>query len=122
MTLHGKGLLGAALLLAAACGSGGTVAGTAPPGSIVVVAENLVFLPRTVNAPAGEQFVLYFDNRDSVLHNVRVVDGAGQNIMAGEVFTGPGARVADVPALAVGTYRLLCDVHPGMTGELIAQQ
>ena len=122
MSLRSTRLLGAtlALALAAACGGSGTVAGTPPPGAVIVTALNLVFVPSSVNAPAAQGFVLYFDNRDTVMHNARLVDGAGTTIVTGELFTGPSARVADVPALAAGTYRLLCDVHPDMVGELIA--
>jgi plastocyanin len=85
----------------------------------VVAAENLVFTPVLVRAPAGEGFELFFDNRDTVPHNARLVDGTGQTIVQTEVFTGPSARVVDVSALVAGTYRLLCDVHPEMSGELI---
>lgn len=120
MTLRGKCLASAALLLAAACGGGATAAGTPPPGAVVLAAENLVFISRALSAPAGHAFVLYFENRDSVLHNARLVDGTGQTIVSGELFTGPSARVADVPALTSGTYKFLCDVHPDMTAELIA--
>ena len=118
----GRGLLGAALSLALTCGCGGSsaAAGTPPPGAVVMTAVNLAFVPSSVNAPAGEGFVLYFDNRDTVPHNARLVDGTGKTIVSGEPFTGPSARAANVPALAPGTYKLLCDVHPDMTAELIA--
>jgi plastocyanin len=87
---------------------------------VIVAAQNMVFVPSSVNAPAGEAFVLYFDNRDTVPHNAKLVDSAGQTIVTGgEPFTGPSARQTDVPALAAGTYKFLCDVHPDMTGELI---
>lgn len=122
MTLTARRLLGATLALALAIGCGGSSppAGTAPPGAVVVTAQNEAFVPYSVDAPAGEGFVLYFDNRDTSLHNARLVDSTGNTIVPGEPFTGPGARIADVPALAAGTYKLICDVHPGMVGELVA--
>jgi plastocyanin len=122
LTVPAFRLLGAALTLAlvTACGGSPPVAVTPPPGAVVVAAQNEAFVPYSVTAPAGEAFVLYFDNRDNALHNAKLVDGSGTVIVPGELFTGPGARVAAVPALTAGTYKLVCDVHPGMIGELIA--
>lgn len=108
------------LALAGACGGSSTAVGTPPPGAVVVAAQNEVFVPYSVSAPAGEGFVLYFDNRDASLHNAKLVDGSGTVIVPGELFAGPGSRSASVPALAAGTYKLICDVHPDMAGELIA--
>ena len=119
--LRVTGALVATLIFAVACGGASAVPITPPPGAVVVAAENLVFTPGSVRAPAGEGFDLFFDNRDTVAHNVRLADGTGQTIVQTEVFTGPSARVADVPALEAGTYKLLCDVHPEMSGELIAE-
>ena len=119
----GKRFLGATLLatLAAGCGGSSPAAGTPPPGAVIVSAENILFVPGSVNAPAGEAFVLYFDNRDTVPHNAKLVDSSGQTIVGGgEPFTGPSARAVDVPALAAGTYKFLCDVHPEMSAVLIA--
>ena len=109
-----------ALAVVSGCSGASQPAGTPPAGAVIVTAANLVFDPNSVRAPAGEEFVLYFDNRESVLHNAKLVDGTGKTIVEGEVFTGPSARVLDVPALAPGTYKILCDVHPAMTAELIA--
>ena len=113
-------LVGAAVLLAAGCGASSPPAGTPPPGAVVVTAVDLEFAPNPVTAPADEAFVLYFENRDTVLHNAKVVNGSGSTVIPGELFTGPSARVANAPALAAGTYRIVCDVHPDMQGELIA--
>jgi plastocyanin len=118
--LRDIGALGATVLFAVACGGASAVPITPSPGAVVVAAVNLVFTPGSVRAPAGEGFELSFDNRDPVPHNARLVDGTGQTIVQTEVFTGPSARVEDVPALQAGTYKLLCDVHPEMSGELIA--
>ena len=124
MRLFGTGrvFVGAALVLAvvAGCGSSSPPAGTPPADAVVVTSVNSEFVPGSVAAPAGEAFALYFDNRDTVPHNTRVVDTAGATIVAGELFTGPSARVTQVPALAAGTYRILCDIHPDMVGELVA--
>jgi plastocyanin len=106
--------------LASACGGSPAAPLTPPPGAAQLYAANLAFQPLSMSAPAGQPFVLFFDNREASPHNVRLVDAAGQALVATDVFTGPGAQIADVPALAAGTYRLLCDVHPDMHAELIA--
>jgi plastocyanin len=108
------------LMIAAGCAGGSPGSGTPPPGAVVVTAANLAFVPASITAPAQRGFALLFDNRDSVLHNVKLVDSTGQAMVTGEVFTGPSARTVDVPALPAGTYKLLCDVHPDMAAELIA--
>jgi plastocyanin len=109
-----------ALTVVSGCAGGSQVTGTPPPGAVIVTASNLVFDPSSVGATAGVEFVLYFDNRDNVLHNVKLVDATGEAIVTGDVFMGPGARTSDVPALAAGAYTLLCDVHPDMKSELVA--
>ncbi|MEP7158637.1 MAG: cupredoxin domain-containing protein [Chloroflexota bacterium] len=126
MTRTGRGLLGAALALTlaltlgAGCGGSSAAAGTPPPGAVVLTAQNELFVPNSISAPAGEAFVLYFDNRDTSLHNAHLVDASGATIIPGELFNGPSARIENVPALTAGTYKILCDVHPNMFGELIA--
>ena len=86
----------------------------------MLTAQGDAFVPSSVSAPAGEAFVLWFDNRDTSLHNAHLVDASGATIIPGQLFNGPSARIENVPALAAGTYKILCDVHPGMVGELIA--
>ena len=44
----------------------------------------------------------------------------GERRFEGAVFSGPATRWYAVPALAPGTYRFVCDVHPSMTGRLVA--
>lgn len=119
-SLLGTAALAFALSVLTGCGGGSPGAGTPPPGAVVITAQSEVFVPSSITAPAGQAFVLYFDNRDTSLHNVRVVDGSGATMFTGELFTGPSTRAANVPALAAGTYKLLCDVHPDMRGELVA--
>ena len=117
-------VLTAAVLVAVAtfslvgCGSGATQ--TRPPGSLYVSANNLVFVEARVDAPADQPFALYFENLEAIPHNVNVADATGASRARGEVFNGPAGQTLQVPALAAGTYKLLCDVHPDMTAELVA--
>lgn len=110
----------AALVLAVACSSSPAVPVTPPPGAVQLFVDHLAFQPAPVTAPADRPFVLFFDNRDSVPHNVHIVDGYGQTVIIGDVLTGPAAQLDNVPSLAAGTYRLRCDVHPDMSAELVA--
>jgi plastocyanin len=109
-----------AALAVSGCQSAGPGIGTPPPGAIVVSANFSKFEQPSVQAPAGVAFVIWFENRENVPHNVHVVENSGANIALGEIFNGPAARPLDVPALAAGTYKLLCDVHPDMISELVA--
>lgn len=89
-------------------------------GSVVLVADLLKFEPVSMPAPAGEDFVIFFDNREAYPHNVRVLDGSGTTLVASGVFTGPTTQLIQMPAVEPGTYKLLCDVHPDMSGSMTA--
>ncbi|MEA2607483.1 MAG: hypothetical protein QOI00_2240, partial [Chloroflexota bacterium] len=45
----------------------------------------------------------------------------GASVFKGAIVTGPAKVSYQVPALAAGSYRFLCDVHPTMTGTLTVQ-
>ena len=117
MRLLGIGPMLAAAL--AACGGPAAPLPTPPPGAVVVVAQGTTFTTQHVTAPAGVAFTLFFENHDSEAHNVHIRDAGGATVFPGEIVTGPTAIAEDVAALAAGTYRFLCDIHPEMTGELV---
>ena len=98
-----------------------TLPSTPPPGAVVVSANQQQFEQAVVNVPASTPFTIWFENRESVPHNVNVVDVAGASQAKGDIFTGPAARALEVPALAAGNYRIICDVHPDMSAQVIAQ-
>jgi plastocyanin len=110
------------VLVLAACAAAGSAGPppTAPPGGALIVADDLAFSPRTVAVAAGTPIGLVFENRESAPHNVTILAGQGVELFVGEVFGGPGWRTYAVPALAAGDYRFRCDVHPTMTGTLVA--
>ena len=74
-----------------------------------------------MSAPASAPFTIWFENRETVPHNVNVIDAAGASLAKGEIFSGPAARALEVPALVAGNYRLICDVHPDMSAQRIAE-
>jgi plastocyanin len=108
----------------AACTSTAGITGpppTAPPGGAVITAQNMAFDRTQLAVPAGKPFRLLFENRESALHNVTIHDEAGSPpVFVGEVFSGPGSRTYEVPAIPAGTYRFRCDVHPQMSGTVEA--
>jgi plastocyanin len=85
-------------------------------------ARNIQFDTDRLEAPAGQAFVLEFDNNDpGVPHNVEIKGANGASVFKGQIITGPAKAPYQVPALAAGTYMFLCDVHPTMTGTLTVQ-
>lgn len=117
------GLLLAAGLLAACSASAG--AGGPPPsppsGGAVVTAQGIAFDRSRLDVPAGRAFPLLFDNREGAPHNVRIYDDVDQPLFVGEIFGGPGSRTYDVPAIPPGTHQFRCDVHPEMSGTVVAR-
>jgi plastocyanin len=94
---------------------------TLPPGGVGIVAEKLEFTTARLVVPASTSFGLLFENREGAPHNVRIYDeGAPEPLFVGEVFSGPATRLYKVPALPAGVHRFRCDVHPAMTGEVVA--
>lgn len=112
--------------LAAACTSSALGYDAAPPSlapdSPKLSAIGVAFDVAEVAVPASKPFVLVFENRENVSHNVSIyADAAHQRrLFEGVLFSGPATRWYPVPALAPGTYVFVCDLHPAMTGLLRA--
>lgn len=123
MTPGRLGAIGLAVVVFAACGSGGMTGPppSAPPGGAVIVAADTEFDRTEIDIAAGAPFELLFENRDSVPHNVAIVGSDGQPLYVGEIFSGVGSKTYPVPALSPGRYAFRCDVHPlTMVGEVVA--
>jgi plastocyanin len=113
-------LLAGTVLLACTSGPAGPPP-TAPSGGAVVTAQGVAFDRTQLAVPAGRSFPLLFENRDGAPHNVRIYDDAGaQPLFVGEIFGGPSSRTYEVPAIPAGTHRFRCDVHPEMSGTVVA--
>ena len=87
-----------------------------------VVASNLAFQQGSVTVKADEAFSLHFVNQDQAPHNIAIYTdaGAGTKVFGGDVIQG-GDTVYQVPSLKAGTYFFRCDVHPDMTGQIVAK-
>lgn len=118
-----------AVLVLIVAGCSGTALGyDRPPASLdpdspTLAAEGIAFDRAELEAPAHEAFVLIFENREAVSHNVSIYADAAHSDrrFEGALFGGPATRWYPIPALAPGTYIFLCDLHPNMTGTLVAR-
>ncbi|HEU5203650.1 MAG TPA: cupredoxin domain-containing protein [Candidatus Limnocylindrales bacterium] len=91
-------------------------------GSVQIVASGIQFTTTDVEAPAGQDFTIEFDNQDAnVPHDVDIRDASGNVVEDSAPFTGAGVEEIPVTALEAGTYTFFCSVHPNMTGTLTAQ-
>lgn len=126
------GMLSLAAVLAAACSGGATTSpGTGSPAAsnppsgdaVTVTAKDLKFGQSEITVPADEAFDLVFDNQEAAPHNVAIYtdSSASTKLFVGEIFGGPAQKTELVPALAAGTYFFRCDVHPDMTGSVVAE-
>ena len=117
----------AAVALLAGCGGGTGVGLESPPAGLdpespVLVADGIAFDRVELAVEANEPFVLVFENREAVSHNVSIYadEGRSNRRFDGVLFGGPATRWYPVPALAPGTYVFVCDLHPTMRGALTA--
>ena len=110
---------------------------TAPPtdcdaadnGVATVVAEGLSFTDGScIAVPAGAPFQILFDNRDDAAalgqHNIAIFTSANDlanPLFRGDLVSGPAEATYDVGALDAGQYFFHCDVHPQMTGQVVAE-
>jgi len=107
-------------------GFGGTAAECFPSpdaAATVCAFDDQSFSSDRLAAPAGEPFTLAFDNEDDgVPHNVAIYKdaSAAQSLFVGDLVDGPKTVTYDVPALDPGDYYFRCDVHPQMSGTLVA--
>jgi plastocyanin len=128
--IHGGGRgLGILLVVAIAiAGCSGSALGydQAPasldPASPKLGASGVQFDRAELTVPANRPFILVFENREAVSHNVSIYadSPARDRRFEGVLFGGPATRWYPVPALAPGSYVFVCDLHPSMTGRLVA--
>ena len=90
-------------------------------GMIEISADQLRFSVPCMVAPAGQDFVVRFTNKESQPHNVSIYSdrAKGTTYMNPEIITGPD-RTIDYPvaALDAGDYYFDCSVHAEMNGAL----
>jgi plastocyanin len=101
-------------------GSGAPGASGGPAGAVSIVAQNVKFTTTDVAAPANKDFTINFDNKDpSTPHDVDILASDGSHLFDGQVVTGPKQVTYQVKALAPGSYKFICSIHPTlMTGTI----
>jgi plastocyanin len=104
------------LLVVGACGSGGDDGDDA---DVVIVAEDLRFVPDRSTVAAGE-ITLRLDNRDDgIAHNLHFVNVAGS--AATDLVEGPSSQTLTVTIDEVGEHEIICDLHPNMVTLLVVE-
>ena len=114
-----------AVLLALAAAAAACAPSTSVDGDgadVEIISREMAFVPPTLTVLAGQPFSLRLTNEDAAPHNVAIyVDSsASESLFVGELITSASVTYA-VPALAPGTYFFHCDLHPEMTGTLVAE-
>ena len=109
-------------LIVAGCGGAATPAPTFPPGAVVVHAKNLAFDTRTLLIPADTEFSLAFVNEDGDTHNlaIRTKSGFDGDLLFRFDPVSSTTVVLPVGKIPKGNYFFLCEVHPQMSGTVIA--
>lgn len=82
-------------------------------------ARDFQFSPGALHAPGERSFAIAFANQDAAVpHNVTITTSGGVSRFSGKIVNGVAKVSYDVPALAAGTYRIGCIVHPTMSATL----
>jgi plastocyanin len=115
----------AAALMVASCGGGsgnnddptiGAAGSTCTPtGTLVSIsADNLKYDKACLAVTANQDFTIDFDNKEGLPHDVVILkdDNSSDSLFSGSVVTGPKKVAYQVKAMAPGTYRFHCSVHP----------
>lgn len=111
------------VLAIAACGAKASPPPTYPPGSIVVTAHNRTFDTSELIVPADRTFSLVLVNRDADPHNIaiRTRQGFDGDLIFRHDPISASTLVVEVGPIPKGTYYFICEVHPTMTGTVLAQ-
>lgn len=85
---------------------------------VTINAEDIAFDLEQIDATAGEELTITFNNNDTdVPHNIHVQAGTVDEKT--EITPGPDTQTLRVTIDDPGSYTFICDVHPNMTGEVV---
>lgn len=96
---------------------------TPEKGTVTVYSYDNYFRPNNIVVPVGETVTFVLRNGGRAIHNLRIIaaKAQGQDFASEKIVnSGQESRftaVFDAP----GTYRFVCDYHPGMAGQLTVE-
>ena len=104
--------------------AGNATSDCSPAGAtLTLTASGTKFNTDCLAAPAGQAFKINFDNKDSVAHNIQILEShsASEALFdAGIIAT--GTKTLDVPAQKAGVFAFHCKIHPGaMSGTFVVK-
>ncbi len=106
-------------------GGGAVDASCNPSGTAVsVTASGTKFNTQCLAAPANQAFTISLDNKDTLPHNIAILEShsATSSMAKIEVFQGPGVQTINVGPLRPGNYAFHCEVHPqAMSGVFVVK-
>jgi len=105
--------------------SGNATSTCSPSGTtLTITASATKFNTDCLAAPASQPFTVNFDNKDSLNHNLMILEShsASEALFDAGVIGGPGIKTLNVAALKPGTFAFHCKIHPGqMSGTFIVK-
>jgi plastocyanin len=109
-------------LIAASCGGSAAPAPSFPTGSIIVTAKNRAFDTKELRVPADTAVTLVFVNEESDLHNIaiRTQSGFDGDLIFRFDPVSIKTVVLRVDPIPKGSYFFLCEIHPAMSGTVVA--
>lgn len=107
-------------------GMGGSPTATCSPSgtTLTLTASGTKFNTDCLAAPASQPFTINFDNKDSLPHNIQILEthGASQPLYDAEIIQGPAVKTLNVGALRPGTFAFHCKIHPTlMSGTFVVK-
>jgi plastocyanin len=82
------------------------------------VARNIAYDQASLTLAPGAPIQLTFQNADAgIPHNLHI-SGSGQDVVKGDIVTGPASQTFAIGPLQPGGYDFVCDVHPNMKGTI----
>jgi len=105
--------------------AGNATSTCSPSGTtLTLTASGTKFNTDCLAAPASQGFTVSFDNKDSLTHNIQILEShsASEALFDSGVIQGPVVKSLTVPALKPGTFAFHCKIHPAqMSGTFIVK-
>jgi plastocyanin len=105
--------------------AGNVTSNCSPAGTtLTITASGTKFNTDCLAAPASQPFMVNFDNKDNLSHNLTILEShsATEALFDAGIISGPGIKTLSVPALKAGTFAFHCKIHPGqMSGTFVVK-